>query len=196
MVDAAITKDIGAEAKDYDECLTTVKALTIESPADFEFASELVKNARANWKRLEARRTALTKPLNAAKRGIDDLFKRPLETLKAIEDTLKDKIGAYTTAEREKQREALDASAAQYAAGQVPTVPIAEVPHAQGISVSETWDFEIENPAEVPREYCSPDPDKIKQVIWYADTPRTAPRPIPGIRFFLKTSTVVRVKSG
>ncbi len=194
MVDAAIVAEVGAETKDYEWSLSTVRALEIKVPADFDLASDLAKDARTNWKRLDERRTAITKPLLASKAQVDALFKPALSALKAIEDELKAKIGAYTSAPREAAREAMAESAEQYAAGETPTAIIPEAPHAKGVSVTEYWDFEVTDPALVPREYCSPDPAKIKAGIWYANTPKTPPRPIPGVTFALKTQTVVRVK--
>lgn len=196
---SAIVKEAEQEAGEAKWCLEKVQALEIATAADFELAATLVKGARANWKRLEARRTAITQPMMAAKRNVDDLFKPGLDALKAIQEVLEVKIGAYTRAQQAAQESAMLASAAAFQAGGAPTDPIPEVPHAKGVSVKTVWTFKVTNPAEVPREYCSPDPDKIRAAIWYADTPRTPPRPIPGIEFELVTDVTVRadrVKNG
>ncbi len=192
-----VKESAGEAARETQEaqwCLERVKALEILTPEDFTLAAELAKGARANWKRLDERRTAITKPILDSKRRVDDLFKPALVALKEIEDTLKDKIGAYTSSQRKAQEAEMMTSAAEHQAGGMPTFEIREVPTAKGVSVQEHWDFEIVNPDLVPREYCSPDPAKIRAAIWYADTPRNPPRPIPGIEFKSKIATVVRVK--
>ena len=188
-----IEKEANSEAVNWLATLEMAQRLVIESPADFELASELAKGARINWKRLEERRTAITKPILDSKRKVDYLFKPALEALKQIENCLKTKIGTYVTSQKAKQVQAMNATADAYAAGTPLATPIPEVPTAKGISVKTEWDFDIVDPALVPREYCSPDPDKIKQAIWYADT-QTPPRPIPGVEFKLRTDTTVRVK--
>lgn len=178
-------------AMDPAWCLETVKHLEIATSEDFEYASQLARGARTNWKRLDERRQTITKPILASKRGVDALFKPALDALAEIQRILEGKIGTYVSVQRAAATEAMTRTAETFAAGGTPTEPIPEVPHAAGIRVSEVWDFEVINPAEVPREYCSPDPVLIRAAIWYADTPRTAPRPIPGVAFKLWVDTTV-----
>lgn len=180
------------EASNHAGTLAMIRGLDITSTEDFEFASELVKRAKANHKRLDERRTAITKPLLASKRQVDELFAPALTALKEIERALKEKIGTYTLQQTGAVVQAMQDTAAAYAAGGTPTEAIPELPTAKGITVRASWDFEIVNPAEVPRELCSPDPAKIQQAIWYADTPHTAPRAIPGIVFKLRANVTVR----
>lgn len=189
----AIQREANNETARFLSTLETVKGLRVEDNADFEFVGELVRDAHDNWRRLEARRTEITKPILAAKRGVDDLFKPALDALKQIQDALKAKIAAYTEGQRAAQVAAMTASAEQFAAGETPTVAIAEVATAKGVSVGRSyWVADIVDAAAVPRELCSPDEKKIAEAIWYADTPQTPPRPIPGLAFRLKTDVVVR----
>lgn len=192
QVSAAITREAGNESARYLATLETVKGLQIADDADFAFVADLVKDAHANWKRLEERRTEITRPLLASKRKVDELFKPAQDALKQIEITLKGKIATYTEAQRAAQVEAMNVSAAQFAAGETPTAPIPDVPTAKGVSVGRSyWVAEVTDPEAVPRELCSPDAGKIACAIWYADTPNTPPRAIPGLAFRLQTDVRV-----
>lgn len=194
MVDALITHEAGEEADNHIGALATVRELEINCQEDFDFASRLVQLAKVNLKRIDARRTAITKPLLQSKRAVDELFAPALGALNEIERILKGKLGAYSIATTQASAAAMASTALVYAAGGTPTEVIPEPAAARGISVKTSWSFEVVDPEAVPREYCSPDPDKIEAGIWYADTPHTPPRPIPGLRFFLKADVTVRQK--
>lgn len=187
-----IAQEAEQEASTHTGTLAMVQGLDITSQGDYEFASELVRKAKAAHKRLDERRTAITKPLLASKRKVDDLFAPSLSALKEIERVLKEKIGAYAVQQTQAAATAMVTTAAVYAAGGTPTEAIPEIPTAPGISTAIYWDFEIVNPAEVPRELCSPDPEKIQRAIWYADTPHTEPRHIPGVVFKLRADVTAR----
>jgi hypothetical protein len=193
MDTAEISREAETEAAEYQDALTTVRRLEIITEIDFSYAGDLVKHAHANWKRLEERRTEITKPMLASKRKVDDLFKPALTALAEIQSTLKGKIAAYTEAQRAAQIQAMHSSADVFAAGGTPTEAIPEVPTVKGVSVGRSyWVADVVDPDAVPRELCSPDPDKIAKAIWYADTAKTPPRPIPGIAFRLQTDVRIR----
>lgn len=191
---AKVTAEARDEATEFAKHLRTVQALEIVTSEDFAIAADMVKGARSHWKRLDERRKAITKPILDSKKKVDELFDPALDALKEIETVLKRKIGEYTKAQEAAQIAAMQASASEYQAGGTPTAIIPEVSRAKGVSVNSVWDFEITDPERVPRHLCSPDPAKIKAEIWYADTPRTPPRNIPGITFRLRTDVIVRVK--
>lgn len=184
--------EASTEAGLHAGSLEMVRSLDIDNADDFAFAGELIKCAKANCKRLDERRTAITKPLLASKRQIDDLFSPALNALKEIEQVLKGKIGAYTLKQTVALAQAMQVSAATYAAGGTPTDIIPEVATTKGVSTKVSWDFEVVNPDLVPREFCTPDRTKIAQAIWYADSPHKPPQPIPGVVFNLRTSVTVR----
>lgn len=188
----SITKEANEEATEYQGALVTAKRLTIETAEDFAFAAELVKNAKANWTRLEARRTEITKPMLASKRKVDDLFKPALNALAEIERVLKVMIATYTEGQRALQVAAMNASAEAFAAGKTPTEMIPEVQEIKGVSVGRSyWVADVTNPDLVPRRLCSPDSTKIANEIYGAD-PRTPPPPVTGLVFRLQTDVIVR----
>jgi hypothetical protein len=183
------------EAARARDALVMVKGLNLVTEEDFTFAADLVKLAHDNIKRLDKRRTAITKPILDAKRAVDGLFKPALDVLNEIKAVLEGKIGAHVRAQQEAQVLAMNTQAAAFAAGQTPTEPIPEVPEAKGVSVKSRWVADVVDPEAVPRELCSPDPEKIARAIWYADTPHTPPRPIPGLTFRLETDVTVRTRN-
>jgi hypothetical protein len=155
-------------------------------------AGELVKAAKGRWKELEEKRTAITKPLNEAKRGVDKLFKPVLDLYAEAEGILKTKIGAYAAQVEIQRAEIMTASALEHAAGGTPTEAIPEPAKTQGVSTRQVWDFRVDDPDLVPRELCSPDPEKIRKAIWYVDTAKRPPQSIPGLSFFLQSHVTVR----
>ncbi len=177
-----------SEAAGNADALAPLEALEITSAADLAFAGELLTSAKSRWKELEEKRTAITRPINEAKRQVDALFAPAQEPLKRAEGILKAKIAAYTIAQQAAQTEAMLAVSAGEA-GATLVVPSAPPP---GVSVRSVWDFEVTDDAAVPRELLSVDEAKVRKAIWYADTERAAPRPIPGLRFFLRGKVTVR----
>jgi len=70
----------------------------------------------------------------------------------------------------------------------VPQVVLPAVKAPDGVSVGKTWDYQITNENQVPREFCSPDPKKIKAKVaaLKGDTK------IPGVRVFEKLGVSMR----
>jgi hypothetical protein len=73
----------------------------ITEQAHFETAADQLKGIKAKAKTLEERRTAITGPLNAAVKAVNDLFRAPAEALTKAEGVLKGKMLTWT---QEQQR--------------------------------------------------------------------------------------------
>ena len=69
--------------------LTNAKDYVIDSHTMFELASEDLMQVKALQKDVEAKRTAITGPINQAVKAINDLFRAPKEYLDQAEATLK-----------------------------------------------------------------------------------------------------------
>jgi hypothetical protein len=145
------------------DALDLTRDLPVTCDEEKEFAAEGLRWVKEQHASLEERRTAITKPLNAALREINNLF-RPMKTaLEDAERVLKKRIAGYL-AEREAQNlRAIQAAAAAETSVQaelaLATVARAELP--RGISQRFVWVFEIADAAMVPREYLTPDMVKI-----------------------------------
>lgn len=180
------------QAKGWQTVLEQVKSFRVTDDASAETAAEFIRKAKTAYKEAEDHRTSITRPLLEAKNATDALFRPTKDALVAIERYLKGELGSYH-AQREAQRvHVLIESAAHVAVGLVPTEPIPEAVAVQGVTVKQVWDFEVIDPDAVPRDLCSPDLDKIKARIWYANTSITEPLPIEGVRFFLNERVTVR----
>ena len=86
--------------------LTSAQDLTIDSPTMYELASDELKNIKGLQKTVEEKRTAITGPLNAALKAVNDLFRAPKEYLEQAEAACKRSMIAYTT---EQERIAAEA---------------------------------------------------------------------------------------
>ncbi len=188
-----ISQTIGAETSKAQQALAWLRdTFQVVDQASLDRAAELVKAAKARWKDLEAERVKITRPMLEAKNAVDDLFRPAKELYSEAETVLKGKIGAYHAQVEALRIATMQQSAAEYQAGGTPTLAIPEPATAKGVSVRHVWAFNIKAPDLVPREFCSPDPAKIKAAIWYADTPHKPPNDIPGVEFYLADQVTVR----
>lgn len=147
---------------------------------------EVIRDAKRHIAEIEEQRKAFVNPLNQVVRGLNAFFKEPREIFEKLEESLKGKLEAYVASKNAANEAALQAAAAAPTAqvAQETLAVLAPVAPPSGVSIRYIWKFEVTDPDLVPREYCSPDPSKLKQ----AD-PGT---PIPGVRFFQEASTTVR----
>lgn len=184
----ALVKD----ADQWAELAERVTAFVVVDDPSAAVARDMAKKAREVYRQIEEKRKTITTPLLAAKNATDALFRPTLEAVARIKRHYEQAIATYDL-ERERSRAAvLVQSAAELAVGVVPTEPIPEPVCVEQTSVRHVWEPEIVDEDMVPREFCSPDLRKIKEAIWYANTPHKPPHDIPGVRFTLKSIVVVR----
>jgi membrane protein involved in colicin uptake len=86
--------------------LTSATDLVIDSPTMYGLASDELRNIKTLQKTVEERRTAITGPLNAALKAVNDLFRAPKDYLDKAEAACKRSMIAYTT---EVERRAAEA---------------------------------------------------------------------------------------
>jgi nucleotide-binding universal stress UspA family protein len=133
------------------------------------------------------------------------VFRKPLDQ---VVEVLRGKIGGYQFAkevERRKIAKAMEEEARQLQeklkaeakeAG-IEAPPVMPVPAPKPESITRTeggasasirnqWVGEIQNPDQVPREFCSPDQQKINQAV------KAGIREIPGCRIYERPVTVLR----
>jgi hypothetical protein len=173
-----VRAELVPEGRDTDEALAMIEALTITTAEDLEFAADLLCSVSDRYKVLEDKRTSVTKPMLAAKREIDSWFAPVTGPLKRAESILREKIGAFHVLSRGVQ----EAAMLEVAAGG--STALAPVPTAAGVNVRELWDFEITDAAEVPRKFLCVDFDALRKHAAMADTERTPPVPVAGVRWF------------
>lgn len=163
-----------------------ITQLRVTDDSSEAFAAQLVREVKEQWGALEAERKKITTPLFEAKRATDDLFKPALTALEQAERWLKSEIANYMLSKRAANEAALQAAARATTPEQAvmaiaQTQPV--LPPA-GMSVRAVWRFEVTEPDAVPRELCSPDPNKIQAAIQQKSDKYGQPDFIPGVRIF------------
>lgn len=77
-------------------------AIVINSPMMYQIAADELQSLQKKLDDLNDRRFSITRPMDAAKKSVMDLFRAPTERCEAGITYLKDAMLAYTKAEREK----------------------------------------------------------------------------------------------
>lgn len=184
----------------------------VTTPEEYECAADDLKLIKARYNRIDSARKTLKRPIDEAAKQVQGFFTPALTLLKRAEDALKRKLVDYDNAQEVKRRQ-MQAEAEQRAAAErlklqersrkalgkgddvkaaelqdradMVVAPVFQVatPKVAGLTSTEVYLFEIENEAAVPREYCSPDPKKIRAVV---DALRSEAR-IPGVRTWRDT---------
>lgn len=99
------------EARELAErAATAVNGYRIATPEQYVESATVLRKIKAGQKRLEELRTAITKPLNAALKAANDLFRAPADQLAQVERQIKAEINRYDAEQerirREEQRRA------------------------------------------------------------------------------------------
>lgn len=188
-----LERSFAEERQGLEEAAAFVRseAFTIQDNDGLEVGADIVRGARERLKSVEEDRKRFTVPLLSAKALVDTVYKGLTVPLSDTVEKVKAKMGAYTVQLEAKRRAEMQASAALYQAGGTPVAIIPEAAQAKGVTVKRVWVARVVEPDLVPRELCSPDEDKIKKAIAYADTDNP-PRPIPGLEFVQEERTTVR----
>lgn len=156
-------KEVQTEAEDEisvaKETHVEIDSFTIATDEDLAFAGECLGEVKGHWNRLEERKKQVTGPLNAALQVIRGWFQPAQSHYAASEATLKQKIAAYHAMRAKERQAALDAAAAAVQVGnsEATQVAIAAVPppppKMTGVSVQDTWEYEVVDFAAVPDKY-------------------------------------------
>jgi len=164
-----------------------VEDFDIETDEQQEEVAVILRDVKDRYRVLEEKRKEITVPLNAALKAVNNLFRPPREKFEALEYLLKEKITEYLARKAQENVVALQAAAVAETSEEATEAlaAIAPVLPPQGVSVRQVTKFEIVNADLVPRELCSPDPDKIKLAI-------SAGREVPGIRIFQEDQVTAR----
>lgn len=194
----------------------------ISNDADLDRLSKIVARAKKLVKKLSEKRKEVTAPADEFKKQVMAVEKNETELLnKLIAHGVK-LMGAYALAKArkaEEERRAIEAQQAAIAEAEVerqrraeaaasafgvsntvaaPSAPMPQLEpttraKASNASFRETWTYEILNPTLVPRELCSPDPEKIKALLKSkkAEGYKTDEIVVQGLRI----STTIQVRS-
>lgn len=130
---------------------TMAAQLKIHDAPSFDAAAGIVKAVKAERARIETARKSITGPLQDAMRATQALFRPVLDAYDEAEGAIKREIARYSRAAEESR-----------VAAMVAARPVDAPPVAGGISIRKVRRFRVSNPDAVPRQFCSPDEEKIK----------------------------------
>lgn len=99
-----------ALARGSAAALELVEAFEVVDAGTYELAAEELVAIQKREKALVDQRLAITRPMDAAKSSVMDLFRAPVETLQSAASILKRKMVAYTTDQQRKAAEAREAA--------------------------------------------------------------------------------------
>ena len=100
---AEIPEDVQTLVTQAEGDIFLAQRFTVASDDDYAQAGEILKTVKGRYQEIEAKRKAMTLPLDEAKRRIMDFFRQPLEQLGNAERQIKSAMLAFTQ-ECEKAR--------------------------------------------------------------------------------------------
>ncbi len=86
------------------ELMAKVEAFTIATAEEYQASGDLLRDIKTKQKAVADTRTGITKPMDAAKKRVMDLFKPVSERLISAEQTIKAAMLIFTRAEEIRQR--------------------------------------------------------------------------------------------
>jgi hypothetical protein len=178
--------------KQIGDALKKAEAKRKETKEPYLLAAAAVDiDFRAITAPLAALKTSVEAKIGAfqKKAAAEERARREEEARRVAEEAARAAAAAETQTDLEDaiKREAEAQKAAKAAA--VKTIDISRHRGDYGslATIKTTWEFEIENAALVPREYCAPSETLIRAAIRAGGV-----RAIPGIRIYQRESTIVR----
>lgn len=95
-----ITSEARALVSQAEHDLTTLESFTITSPVEFQQSADLLKLVKSRYNEIESKRKELVKPIDEAKKGLQDFFNPSLTRLKNAEMHIKSAIASWQNQER------------------------------------------------------------------------------------------------
>lgn len=89
-----------------DQAYESAESVEIDSPEMFQVAGAELQAIKTRYKQIEEMRLGITRPMDAAKQKVMDLFRQPLERLAAAEKMVGGAMLTYQRAEQEKREQA------------------------------------------------------------------------------------------
>ncbi|KKN41479.1 hypothetical protein LCGC14_0722930 [marine sediment metagenome] len=88
--------------------VSTAEALTIKTTEELGASTDLLQTVKSRQKALTDMRLSITRPMDAAKKRVMELFQPAVDRLATAEQTIKTAVLAYTQEQVRLQREAQD----------------------------------------------------------------------------------------
>lgn len=164
---ALATRETSAHATEANAVKAALADFPVTTKEQIELASGILVDVKGKARALEERLQEITRPLNAALASVRDLFRPALNAYSEVEVLLKRRIADAHMAIERANREAMEAAAAQMAAGNVlaaaqAATSMVERPAAEGVRTQEILTYRVVNALEVPREFLTVDDKKVR----------------------------------
>lgn len=162
-----------------------LEGLRCDTPEHEKVLGDLRAHLKEKVKALEAARTTITDPLNAAKRAVDALFRPMRQPYEDMIELIDRKLSAYMTAAREAQR-ALEKATAGTAQAELPAVPTSASELHGYVESWEVSEHHVDVLAASPegRRYLTVDWSAVKLLLKDWKDSKVAPQ-VPGLEFRL-----------
>jgi len=189
---AVIKTRIEDEARDVPDLVDGLDEIEISSDEEMAMVNEHLELIKKKKAAIDEPRKILAGPLDKILKLFNSWVRPATKALDNGEKILKAKMSEALITARRAQDEALKAIEAS---GGEAVAEVLSVAHGQqliqqpdNVSLKEVWDLEIVDPAAVPREFCNPDPVRLR-----AYAVATGGAAVAGVRFFKKQIVAQRV---
>ncbi|MGB9791315.1 MAG: hypothetical protein ACPLTR_01910 [Thermacetogeniaceae bacterium] len=182
LVPAREVKTIQAQGA---QVLETAQNLEV-SLATHKRAIDLLSLIAEAKKQLETRRRAAVDPLNQKVKEINSFFRELEYPFEEADRIVRQKLIRFRAEEEQKRREEEKKLQETNIFAVVPKLATTQRAEMGQAIAHKVWEFEIEDEAQIPREYLSVDTRKIREAI------KQGVRHIPGIRIFQTERLTVR----
>ena len=181
-------KALAIQEKENLDVFQQLKDLVVESEEDFLYATDILRELKRQNKSLEERKQRVTKPLMGVVEEVRSWFRPAQQWLTQAEVLLKKRLAEYRQKVDAQNLEAMRLLAETKGAADVKFSP---TPKAEGLTMSEAWDWEIVDLDLVPRDFLAVDPAKVKAYL--KTTPKGGvPGEVPGLKFVSQVRLAIR----
>ena len=151
---ATLETQITAERTVVEQRLAYLQTYPLDSQERVDLFGKLLTAVRVEKDKLEVQRTDITKPLNAAKRAVDALYKPMMDLYSAMDKTIVDRLGPFLKAAQAAQDVALKAVGQGAADAATLAVAHGTVAVPEGLSEMDTYEVRLTGKlADVPVEF-------------------------------------------
>ncbi len=184
------TKEIVSETSSI---VFTAEEMDILDESGMKDAADLLGVIARTKKKIEDKRQFFAKPLNEQVKKINTLFKGYMKPLEDAEIILKNKVIKYRQKQKKKQEQE-EQRLKELVEQEKIEVPVPSFkPQEKTVrsdmstmSARKTWDFEIEDESQIPREYLMVDEKAIRKAV------KSGIRSIPGVKIYEKEGLSIR----
>jgi hypothetical protein len=195
LADRVVRDKAEEDLRTKEETLAMLRALPIRDQKDIDSADGILRYIKTKLKWYKDEKTEARRPFNKQLERVSGWFNPAIDFYSEAERIIKARI-RDGRGELEKERQAaLQSVQGAHQAGDMRTVQAmvhmasaAETHLPKGMHQIEHFSFQINSPDLVPREFCSPDPTKIRV---HAQRYGTS-MPIPGVTIWPDDTMVQR----